>query len=108
MAALTTSALLLRSIDYGESDRVVTLLGRSTGCLGAIARGARKSQRRFGGGLGLCSVGDASLRERGGSELLTLERFDVIASFPSLGSDIARMAHAAYIAELLEIGRAHV
>ncbi|MBC8133210.1 MAG: DNA repair protein RecO [Deltaproteobacteria bacterium] len=101
MGSLTTTAILLRSIDYGESDRVITMLGRSTGCLGAIARGARKSQRRFGGGLGLCSVGDAALRERGGSELLTLERFDVTSSFPSFGTDVARMGHAAYVAELL-------
>ena len=101
MAALATPAILLRSIDYGESDRIVTLLGRSTGCVGAIARGARKSQRRFGGGLGLCSVGDAALRERGGSELLTLERFDVTVTFSSLGEDVERMGHAAYVAELL-------
>jgi DNA repair protein RecO (recombination protein O) len=101
LAALTTTALLLRSIDFGEADRVVTLLGRSTGCLGAIARGARKSQRRFGGGLGLCSIGDAALRERGGAELLTLERFDVTRSFQSLGTDVERMGHAAYVAELL-------
>jgi DNA repair protein RecO (recombination protein O) len=101
LASLTTAAILLRSIDYGESDRVVTLLGRDTGCLGAIARGARKSQRRFGGGLGLCSVGQAALRERGGSELLTLERFDATATFPSLGADVDRMGHAAYVAELL-------
>jgi DNA repair protein RecO (recombination protein O) len=101
LASLETSAVLLRSIDYGESDRVVTLLGRSTGCIGAIARGARKSQRRFGGGLGLCSVGDAVLRERGGAELFTFERFDVTTSFPSLGADVTRMGHAAYMAELL-------
>ena len=101
MAELTTPALLLRSIDYGESDRIITLLGRTTGCLGAIARGARKSQRRFGGGLGLCTVGDAALRERGGSELLTLERFEATETFPSLGTDVVRMGHAAYVAELL-------
>ena len=80
---------------------MVTLLGRTTGCLGAIARSARKSQRRFGGGLGLCSVGEAALRERGGSELLTLERFDVTTTFGSLGTDVDRMGHAAYVAELL-------
>lgn len=96
-----TQALLLRSVDYGESDRIVTLLGRSTGWVGAIARGARKSQRRFGGGLGLCSVGEAGLRERSGAELLNLERFDVTTSYPSLGADIGRMGHAAYVAELL-------
>jgi DNA repair protein RecO (recombination protein O) len=100
VAVLNTSAILLRAVDYGESDRVLTLLGRTTGCVSAIARAARKSQRRFGGGLGLCSIGDAVLRERGGAELLTLERFDVTRTFSSLGSDVERMGHAAYVAEL--------
>lgn len=101
VAAISTPAILLRAVDYGEADRVVTLLGRVTGCVGAIARSARKSQRRFGGGLGLCSVGEAVMRERGGAELLTLERFEVVQSHPSLGSDVERMGHAAYVAELV-------
>lgn len=92
---------MLRAVNYGESDRVVTLLGRSTGCLAAIARGARRSQKRFGGGLGLCSVGDATLRERAGAELLTLESFEVTASYPALSLDVHKMAEAAYAAELV-------
>lgn len=100
MAVLTTSAILLRAVDYGEADRVLTLFGRSTGAVGAIARGARKSQKRFAG-LGLCSVGDVELRERGHAELLTLERFDHKLSFTSLGTDVVRMGHAAYAAELV-------
>ena len=100
MAVLTTSAILLRAVDYGEADRVVTLFGRATGAVGAIARGARKSQKRFAG-LGLCSVGDVELRERGSAELLTLERFELRRQFASLGGDVARMGHAAYVAELV-------
>jgi DNA repair protein RecO (recombination protein O) len=98
---MSTPAIVLRAINYGESDRVVTLIGRTTGRLSALARGARKSQKRFGGGLGLCSVGEAGLRERNGAELLTLERFDLQESHGSFGTDIARMAHAAYVAELV-------
>lgn len=101
MAGLSTPAILLRTINYGEADRVVTLFGRSTGRLSALARGARKSQRRFAGGLGLCAIGEASLRERPGAELLTLESFDLQASYESFGTDLARMAHAAYVAELV-------
>jgi DNA repair protein RecO (recombination protein O) len=97
----STPAIVLRAINYGESDRVVTLLGRSTGRVSAIARGARKSQKRFGGGLGLCSVGEAGLRERSGAELLTLERFDLREAYASFATDLARMAHAAYVAELV-------
>jgi len=101
VSSLSTPAILLRTIDYGEADRVVTLLGRTTGRVSALARGARKSQKRFGGGLGLGSVGEAALRERAGADLLTLERFDLMESHPSFGGDVARMAHAAYAAELV-------
>ena len=64
---------MLRAVSYGESDRVVTLFGRTTGRVSALARGARKSQRRFAGGLGLCSVGDVSVRERAGALALQEE-----------------------------------
>jgi recombinational DNA repair protein (RecF pathway) len=46
-------------------------------------------------------VGEASLRERPGAELLTLESFDLRSSYESFGTDVARMAHAAYVAELV-------
>ncbi|HEX3903082.1 MAG TPA: DNA repair protein RecO [Polyangia bacterium] len=101
MASLSTPAIVLRAINYGEADRIVTLFGRDTGRLSALARGARKSQRRFAGGLGLCAVGVASLRERAGADLLTLESFDTTVAYPALGADVARMAHAAYTAELV-------
>jgi DNA repair protein RecO (recombination protein O) len=101
-AAVVTSAILLRSIPYGESDRVVTLLGRSTGRVAALARGARKSLRRFGGGLGLAARGEAALRERPGAELATLESFDVVEPRHGLGRDLARTAHAGYAAELCD------
>jgi DNA repair protein RecO (recombination protein O) len=101
VAAVSTPAILLRTVNYGEADRVVTLFGRSTGRLSALARGARKSQRRFAGGLGLGSVGEAALRERAGAELLTLERFDLTAAHPTFATDVARMAHAAYVSELV-------
>jgi DNA repair protein RecO (recombination protein O) len=101
MSAHVTTAIVLRAVNYGEADRVVTLFGRATGRVSALARGARKSQRRFAGGLGLCSVGEVSLRERSGADLFTLESFEVRASHASFGSDVARMAHAAYVAELV-------
>ena len=101
MSSLVTPAIVLRAVNYGEADRIVTLFGRDTGRLSALARGARKSQRRFAGGLSLCALGSAAVRERPGSELATLERFDATASHAALGSDVARMAHAAYAAELV-------
>jgi DNA repair protein RecO (recombination protein O) len=98
---LTTAAILLRSSPYGEAARVVSLLGRTSGRIGAIARGARKSQRRFVG-MGLGALGEASFRERAGADLAWLERFEVIEGRLGLGSDLGRMAQAGYVAELCD------
>ena len=101
MASLITSAVVVRTIDYGESDRIVTLVTREHGKLSAIARGARKSQKRFGAGLALFGMGEASLHERPGAELLTLESFDGVRGFPQLLLDVAKVAHGGYACELV-------
>src|SRR3954447_16345418 len=100
--AITTDAILLRSVAYGESDRVVTLLGRTTGRVSALARGARKSLKRFGGGLGLGASGQAVLRDRAGSELMGLDGVEVARSRLGLAVDLARTAHASYAIELCD------
>ncbi|MGI8630133.1 MAG: DNA repair protein RecO [Solirubrobacteraceae bacterium] len=47
-AALKTEAIVLRSIRYGEADRILHLYTPLHGRLGAIAKGARRSRSRFG------------------------------------------------------------
>jgi DNA repair protein RecO (recombination protein O) len=101
-AALVTSAIVLRAIPYGEADRIVTMLGRTTGRVSALARGARKSLRRFGGGMGMAATGEATLRERAGAELMVLESFEISDARLGLGSDLSRTSHAAYAAELCD------
>lgn len=100
--SIATPAIVLRRVPYGESDLVVTLLGFATGRVSALARGARKSTRRFGGGLGMAVSGDAVLRDRPGAELMVLESFDHRGEHRGLGEDVAKMAHAAYAVELCD------
>ena len=95
-----TPALVLRTTDYGEADRVVTLLTEHHGKVSALARGARRSKRRFGGGLGLFGVGEATLRER--SELWLLEDLHTTRGFLRLGSELGRFGHASYACELAQ------
>ena len=70
----------MRSVDYRDSDRVVTLLTEDHGKIAALARGARRSQRRFGGALQPYVVMRACFRE-GRGELAHLERVSVDRSF---------------------------
>jgi DNA repair protein RecO (recombination protein O) len=51
--ALHTQALVLRSVDFSESDRILHLLVPEIGRVTVMAKHARKSMRRFGGTLDL-------------------------------------------------------
>jgi len=97
----STSALVLRVVDYGESDRIVTLFGRGLGKVAALARGARASKRRFGPALAVFGVGDAALVERRGADLWRLDSFAATRDFSGLAADLARFAHASYAVELI-------
>jgi len=103
-----TPSLVLRLVDYGESDRIVTLYSRDLGKLGALARGARRSRRRFGAALALFNVGDATLVERRGAELARLDDFQLVRDGSALAADLGRLTHASYAVELIrELTPAH-
>src|SRR5262249_1875254 len=89
-----TQAVVVRVVDYGEADRILTLLTRNHGKLGVIARGARRSRRRFGPSLGLFAVGAATVRERRGAELALLTGWAPLSDPQGLASALWRMAHA--------------
>jgi DNA repair protein RecO (recombination protein O) len=71
-ARIATEALLLRRVEYGEADLVLTLLTQKLGKVSALARGARKSNKRFGGVLEPMHTLAVELDERPGAELFTL------------------------------------
>ena len=53
MASLEGEAIVLRAVEYGESDVIAHLLMPEQGRLTVIAKHARKSRRRFPGSLDL-------------------------------------------------------
>jgi DNA repair protein RecO (recombination protein O) len=102
------TAIVLRTVDTGESDRVVTLLSRERGKVAAFARGARASRRRFGGSLEPFTLLTAEVRERSSSELLGLDSVTPLEAFGGIRGDLARIACAGYAAELArELVRDH-
>jgi DNA repair protein RecO (recombination protein O) len=95
-----TRAFLLRSVDYGESDRVLTLLTEHRGRIAAIARGARRSQKRFGGALEPFALLEVALA-RGRGELWRLTEATLVEAHPGLSRDLARIGAAAFVLELV-------
>lgn len=90
----STEALLLRRVDYGEADLVLTLLTQKLGKLSALARGARKSQKRFGGALEPMHTLAVELDERPGAELLTLREAKLKAPRPKLLGSLSALEAA--------------
>ena len=106
MTVVVTDALVLHAFDYLESSRIVRLLTRESGVRSALARGARRSSRRFGTALDLFAQGAAQLHTKPGRELDTLAGFDVTHARPAIGTELERFAGASMIAELtLRFGR---
>lgn len=82
---------MLRSIRYGESDRILHLFTKEQGRVGAIAKGARKARSRFGARLEPFSHVDAQLHQ-GRGELATLTGVDLLRSHHALALDPYRMS----------------
>ncbi len=95
----SSEAIVLGSVDYGESDRVVTLLTRDRGRISAFAAGARKSRRRFAGALEPFTRLEVRLAERRG-DLLFLASCQVRDGHAGLRDDLGRIAHAGHATEL--------
>jgi DNA repair protein RecO (recombination protein O) len=88
-----TDAIVLRSIRYGEADRVLHLYSSTHGRIGAIAKGARRPRTRFGGRLEPFFRLDLVLY-RGRGELATVTSAHTIAAHPSLRSSGPALAAA--------------
>jgi DNA repair protein RecO (recombination protein O) len=82
---LKTEAIVLRSIRYGEADRILHLYSSKRGRIGAIAKGVRRPRSRFGGRLEPFFRLDLLLHE-GRGELLTVTAVSTVDGYPRLRS----------------------
>jgi DNA repair protein RecO (recombination protein O) len=94
MGPLKTEAIVLRSIRYGEADRILHLYTPYRGRVSAIAKGARRSRSRFGARLEPFFHIRAVLHE-GRSELLTVTGVDTIEVNGALRDHAATLDAAA-------------
>ena len=101
-ALAPTDAVIVRRTPVGESDLIVALFTREYGRVSAVARGARRSRRRFPAGLEMLAVLSVTLgRRRRGSELYGLEEAELIDDHRALALDPIALGHASYALELV-------
>lgn len=89
-------AVVLRSMRFGEADRILHLYTAERGRVNAIAKGVRKTTSRFGGRLEPLTRAQLLLHE-GSGELHTVSGADIVASH-------AAVRAAAYALAVAQIG----
>lgn len=96
----SVEAVVVRASDFGEADRLVTLLTPFKGLVRAVARGARKPKSRLGGNVDLLRHINASLAE--GRSLDTVSQAESLVSLRGLHSGLEKMSTGLYMAEVAE------
>jgi DNA repair protein RecO (recombination protein O) len=92
--AVKTEAVVLRSMRYGEADRILHLYTPNRGRVSAIAKGVRRARSRFGGRLEPFFRLNLILHE-GRSDLLTVTSAETVAGHPRLREDAEALDTAA-------------
>jgi DNA repair protein RecO (recombination protein O) len=94
-----TEAVVISTIDYGESDRLVTFFTRLDGKLKGIAKGARRSRKRFVHAFEPGSLVELSYRKR--KSLVWIETCRLLDPHLALRTEIDRWGYSALISEIL-------
>src|ERR671915_2289760 len=96
--SLKTEGIVLRSLRYGEADRILHLYTPDRGRVGAIAKGVRRAKSRFGGRMEPFFRLDLVLFQ-GRGELLTVTSAETVAAHPRLRDHAGALDGAARACE---------
>lgn len=92
--------VVLKAMDYGETDKILTLYTPGMGKARAIAKGVRRTTSRMGGHLDLFAHATVLLVHGRNMELVT--QGQSLHTFAHLREDLGRLARACYVAELVD------
>ncbi|MDZ5712202.1 DNA repair protein RecO [Jeotgalibacillus haloalkalitolerans] len=92
--------IVIRTRDYGETNKVVILFTRELGKVALMARGAKKTNSRLSSVSQMFTHG--IYLYHGGSGMGSLQQGDMISSSRTMKEDLYKAAYASYMAELLD------
>jgi DNA repair protein RecO (recombination protein O) len=103
MNAHISPAIIMRIKEFGESDLLVTFFTADSGRLKGVAKGGRKSQKRFANCLDLFCLANLEYELKRKGDLHFLHSCKLVNAFPGLRSDFTSLSLASYMIELTEI-----
>ncbi len=101
MAVFDTEALILRSYNLAEADKIVVCLSRSAGLIRGVAKGCRKLKNRFGAALEPFTLVNLTYYEKENRELVSFRQVEIVKSRFNLSSNATMLTGFSYMGDLL-------
>ncbi|MFH1240845.1 MAG: DNA repair protein RecO [Pseudomonadota bacterium] len=102
MGAQISPAIILRIKEFGESDLLIGFFTSDKGRLKGVAKGARRSRRRFSNCLDLFCLTNLEYESKRKGELYFIHSCKLVHAFPEVRSDFFSLTLASYMTELTE------
>jgi len=101
---MESDAIVLDTTDHGESDLIVTLFSHDSGRLSAIAKGAKKSKKRFVNKLEIFTYLQIHYQQKNERALAFLSEAEIHTAFPNIRFNLNLYGVASIIREFLLLG----
>ena len=101
MAIHETEALVLRTYNLAEADKIVVCLSRSAGLIRGVAKGCRKLKNRFGASLEPFTLINLTYYEKENKELVSFSQTEILRSRFNLSGNASILTGFSYMGDLL-------
>lgn len=89
MPTVTDQAICIRQWDWSETSQTVSLFARELGIVRGVAKGAKRENARFSGGIEVATRGELIVRPKAGEGLALLIAWDLQEVFPGTKATLA-------------------
>ena len=101
MLHLSTEAIILQTTDFAEWDRIVSVYTKDFGKIRGIAKGAKRSRKRFGSALEPFTHNEIFFVEKETQGLVRFERCHILNMFSEIAHDLKKVIYGSYFLELV-------
>lgn len=101
MGLSETEALVLRTYNLAEADKIVVCLTHGNGLIRGVAKGCRRLKNRFGASLEPFTLVQLSFYQKENQELVSLRQTEILRSHFNLSGNAETLTGLAYMADLV-------
>ncbi len=99
MSYLKTKGIVLREVNIGEADKIVTIFSKELGKITGVAKGARRPKSKFVAGSQFLCYSDFVMFK--GRDMYSINSCDVIEPFYEIRNDMERLTYSAHMADII-------